>query len=153
MIFCNFKEPQDALNVEVVDASVMSNAMSLRAHINVCYRLFNLTTKNVLLQRTLSRLKGQAASHPKHSVDAVRFPPKCLAQVKQTLIEATLSTHDIAKEEEEAVKTRLQTNPLGYIIGEKSRLRVFEKLVSYARSNVMKSSSFATRFARRRRAA
>ena len=66
MIFCNFKEPQDALNVEIVDSSVMTHAMSLRANINLCYRLINLTMRNVIVQRTLSKVRACESRRSSH---------------------------------------------------------------------------------------
>lgn len=55
-------------------------------------------------------------SHKNHDIDAIRFPPICLAKVKETLIEATISTHEVGKDEVDHVKSRLHNNPIGYII-------------------------------------
>ena len=53
MVFCNFKEPQDALNIESVEQQVLTAALQLNTNIHVCHMLFNLAAKNVIVSHKI----------------------------------------------------------------------------------------------------
>ncbi|GMH92564.1 hypothetical protein TrST_g7260 [Triparma strigata] len=122
LVFCNFKEAQDALNVEAVESSVLSEALQLNTNIHLCYRLFNLAAKNAIVAQKIALAKGKDLSKrsinsvERSEVDTVRFPPKCLFKVKQVLIECTLATHLLGDYEKDRARNRLMTNPIGYIL-------------------------------------
>ncbi|GMH68461.1 hypothetical protein TL16_g04935 [Triparma laevis f. inornata] len=121
MVFCNFKEPQDALNIESVEQQVLTAALQLNTNIYVCHRLFNLAAKNVIVSHKIAVAKGSIRSinstHEKTDPnEIIKFPPKCLAKVKRILIECTLATHALGEDEKERVRNRLNTNPIGFVL-------------------------------------